>query len=170
MTRTIKFTGAISLSITLSVAQAVSASEIFFEEVQVLDTEPLYETHDMPEQAEQCGYEETWSEMPVDRVILGDARSSSPAEDLVETLRSESGMRGSQQRQYRCQMVTRTTTRNELTGYRVRFRYAGRIYERRMSEKPGDVIRIRVRVSAGEPHLLTRSDRQTTLATSRVGW
>lgn len=170
MTRMSKFAGAISFCITLSGAQAVAAGEIFFEEAEVLDTEPLYETRDVPEQAQQCGYEETWSEMPVGRVTPGDARSSSPAEDLVEALRSESRMRVSQQRQYRCQMVTRTTTRNEMTGYRVRFRYAGRIYERRMSEKPGDVIRVRVRVSAGEPHLLTRSDRGATLATSRVAW
>ena len=168
MTRTLEFAGAVSLCITLSATQAASAGEIFFEEAQVLDTEPVYEKRNVPEQVQQCGYEETWSEMPVDRVILGDARSSAPGEDLVEALRSESGMRGSTQRQYRCHMATRTTTRNELTGYRVRFRYEGRIYERRMSEKPGDVIRLRVRVSAGEPHLLTRSNREPTLATSPV--
>lgn len=170
MTRTTRIAGAASFCIALSAATAVSAGEIFFDEAQVLDSEPVYETRHVPEQAQQCDYEEAWSDTPVDRALLGDARSSSPGEDIVEALRSESGLRGSRQREYRCHTVTRTAAREELAGYRVRFRYEDRVYERRMTEKPGDRIRVRVRVSAGEPHLLTRSNREPTFATRQAAW
>ena len=170
MTRIKKIAGPASFCIALSAATAVAAGEIFFDEAQVLDSEPLYETRNVPEQVQECGYEETWSSTPVDRALLGDARSASPREDIVDALRSESAMRGSEQRQYRCHTVTRTAAREELAGYRVRFSYEGRVYERRMADRPGDRIRVRVRVSAGEAHLLTRSNREPTFATRQATW
>ncbi|WP_323844894.1 glycine zipper 2TM domain-containing protein [Microbulbifer magnicolonia] len=47
----------------------------------------------------------------------------------------------------RCQVVDEFTTRRELIGYDVRYRYNGRHYLTRTDQHPGDKIRVRVDVS-----------------------
>ncbi|SDZ89855.1 glycine zipper 2TM domain-containing protein [Microbulbifer marinus] len=47
----------------------------------------------------------------------------------------------------RCQVVDDFTTRRELVGYDVRYRYNGREYLTRTDQHPGDRIRVRVDVS-----------------------
>ncbi|WP_346836958.1 glycine zipper 2TM domain-containing protein [Microbulbifer sp. SAOS-129_SWC] len=47
----------------------------------------------------------------------------------------------------RCQVVDDYTTRRELVGYDVRYRYNGREYLTRTDQAPGDRIRVRVDVS-----------------------
>lgn len=47
----------------------------------------------------------------------------------------------------RCQVVDEFTTRRELVGYDVRYRYNGRDYMTRTDGHPGDRIRVRVDVS-----------------------
>lgn len=171
MTRTIRITGSAAwLCMALLSSMGASAGEIFFDEATVVDSQPVYETRHVPEQVQQCGYEEGWSDADVNPALLGDARSTMANDDIVDALRSEPGLRGSRQSTYRCRMVTRSTERQELSGYRVQFRYEGRIYERHMAEQPGERIRVRVRVSAGEQHLLTRSTSEPTFTTQRAAW
>lgn len=170
MNKSIRNASATSLFVTLLLATAASAGEIFFDEATVVDSRPVYATRHVPEQVQQCSYEEGWSETQVDPALLGNARSTSFNHDIVVALRSESGLRGSRQSTYRCRMVTQTAERQELSGYRVRFRYAGHIYERHMAEKPDDRIRVRVRVSAGEQHLLTRNTSEPTFTTRHAAW
>ncbi|MGL6161418.1 glycine zipper 2TM domain-containing protein [Microbulbifer sp.] len=47
----------------------------------------------------------------------------------------------------RCQVVDEYTTRRELVGYDVRYRYNGRHYMTRTDRHPGDRIRVRVDVA-----------------------
>lgn len=46
----------------------------------------------------------------------------------------------------RCELVDHYDTEEELVGYRVKYRYKGRIFETRTSEHPGRRIRVRVDV------------------------
>lgn len=170
MTRMITNPGTASLCIVLLSVTSASAGEMFFDEATVVDSQPVYETRRIPEQVQRCGHEEGWTAAQVNPALLGDARSTSANDDIVVALRSESSLRGSRQSTYRCRMVTQTAERRELSGYRVRFRYEGRIYERHMAEDPGELIRVRVRVSAGEHHLLTRSTGEPTFTTRSAAW
>ncbi|WP_444944693.1 glycine zipper 2TM domain-containing protein [Microbulbifer sp. ZKSA006] len=47
----------------------------------------------------------------------------------------------------RCQVVDQYSTRRELVGYDVRYRYNGQVYLTRTDHHPGDRIRVRVAVS-----------------------
>ena len=46
-----------------------------------------------------------------------------------------------------CTVVDEFQEEERLTGYRVRYRYAGEIYSTRMGRDPGDRLRVRVRVT-----------------------
>ena len=46
-----------------------------------------------------------------------------------------------------CEVVDRTSVEQRVTGYMVTYRYAGDTYRARMAERPGESIRIRVRVT-----------------------
>ncbi|MFW2403699.1 MAG: hypothetical protein ACN4GT_02955 [Gammaproteobacteria bacterium] len=173
MTRSIRTAGTASLCVASLSATLAYAGNIFFDEATVVDAQPVYATRFVPEQVQQCGYVESWSDAQVDPALLGDARSTSVDDDIVAALRSESGLRGSRQSTYRCRTVTQSAEKRELSGYRVRFRYEGHIYERQMAEDPGERIRVRVRVSAGEQHLLTHSvvtPAHSNHTTKRAAW
>jgi uncharacterized protein YcfJ len=46
----------------------------------------------------------------------------------------------------RCETVNNYESREEIVGYRVKYRYKGRIYRTRMDHDPGDTLRVRVTV------------------------
>ncbi len=46
----------------------------------------------------------------------------------------------------RCESFDRVSEREEIVGYRVKYRYKGRIFHTRMDHDPGDRIRVRVTV------------------------
>ena len=50
-------------------------------------------------------------------------------------------------RQEVCETVNRTRTEERVTGYLVTYRYAGETHRSRMTHRPGETIRIRVRVT-----------------------
>ena len=50
-------------------------------------------------------------------------------------------------RQEVCETVDRTRTEERVTGHLVTYRYAGETYRSRMTYRPGETIRIRVRVT-----------------------
>lgn len=139
-------------------ASPAFAGEIFFDEARVVDTQPVYETRGKPVQIQQCGYEELRPNERVDPASLGNARSVSPSAGLVEALQTDIELRLPPEPVYRCRLVSRIEHSEELVGYRVRYEYDGRIYERQIAERPGETIRVRVRLGAGLPDLLTQHD------------
>ena len=46
-----------------------------------------------------------------------------------------------------CETIEHERTREELTGYRVKYRYKGETFRTRMDHHPGDTLRVRVKVS-----------------------
>ncbi len=46
----------------------------------------------------------------------------------------------------RCETVNRYESREEIVGYRVKYRYKGRTYHTRLDHDPGDTLRVRVTV------------------------
>lgn len=156
-------------AITTVAAMALAtpaAAETFYDEARVLDAEPIYAPRDVPVTAQQCGYERPASPRPVDPAVLGDARAVHPDASLLGTLRRDIELRDPPADVYRCRTVTRMESQNELAGYRVRYEYDGRVYERNVAERPGDTIRVRVRISAGRSELVTRQGWKSAYATT----
>lgn len=160
---------AVLLSITTVAAMALAtpaAAETFYDEARVLDAQPVYAPRDVPVRVQQCGYEPPAPPPRVDPAVLGDARTVDPGASLPGTLRRDVELRDPPADVYRCRMVTRMESQNELAGYRVRYEYGGRVYERRVAERPGDTIRVRVRISAGRSELVTRQGWKSAYATT----
>ena len=147
---TARTTLAIAVVITLLPATPIAA-ETFYDQARVLDAQPVYEARTVPIQVQQCGYEKPATPAPVDSAMLGDAKITDPGIGLLGALQRDVELRELPAEVYRCHQVTRTESRNELAGYRVRYEYEGRVYERRMTEPPGDTIRVSVQLSAGRP-------------------
>ncbi|MDJ0927915.1 MAG: hypothetical protein QNJ73_09715 [Gammaproteobacteria bacterium] len=139
-----------SATLAILVLATPVAAEVFYDEARVIDTERIYEPRQVPVQVQQCGYEKPSTPAPVDPATLGDAKSVDPGVDLLGALYREIELREPPADVYRCRMVTRMETKEEFVGYRVRYEYGGRIYERRVAEHPGGTIRVAVRLSANE--------------------
>jgi hypothetical protein len=75
-------------------------------------------------------------------IPLGDLRGVAPGLDLVSALRQES-VRSPARR------VCTATSVSEVTGYRVRYRYGGEVWEKTLREHPGERLRVRVSVRPG---------------------
>jgi hypothetical protein len=127
-----------------------AAAEMFYDKARVLDAQPVYEPREVPVSVQQCGYEQSFTAGPVDRAMLGDARTAAPGADLPDALQRDMELRAAPSDVYRCRMVTRTESQPELAGYRVRYEYDGRVYERRMAEPPGDTIRVGVELTVAQ--------------------
>jgi hypothetical protein len=75
-------------------------------------------------------------------VPLGDLRGVSPGLDLVAALRQESARSPAPR-------VCTARSVSEVTGYRVRYRYGGEVWERTLRDHPGERLRVRVSVRPG---------------------
>lgn len=134
---------------SMTCAAATLASEVYFDVARVLASEPVYEDREFPVEEQSCGYEQSGAPVRVDSSVLGDVRSSEPSASLVDAFGTDIALRQPAKPVYRCRMVTRARKRETLIGYRVRYEYGGRTYERQVKEPPGDTIRVRVRLNAG---------------------
>ena len=94
---------------------------------------------------------ETLCESPVVTVGAGngDIRADDPTLSLAQAIRRESLRPPVKPR---CRVVHRTKRQDEVVSYQVRYRYAGRDYERNLSYDPGQQLRVRVEVSTGSRH------------------
>ena len=63
--------------------------------------------------------------------------------DVRKTPRRHTGRRYEQ----RCETRYETDTREELSGYKVKYRYNGEVFQTRMPYDPGDTIRLRVSIT-----------------------
>ena len=140
--------GTLTIAMLAALLLATPAiAETFYDEARVIDAERIYEPRQVPVQVQQCGYEKATTPPPVDPATLGDARSVDPGVDLLGALHRDIELREPPADVYRCRMITRMETKEEFAGYRVRYEYEGRIYERRVAEHPGGTIRVAVRLS-----------------------
>ncbi|MGI9343850.1 MAG: hypothetical protein ACR2QV_13510 [Gammaproteobacteria bacterium] len=126
-----------------------SASGSYFDTARVIASEPVYETRREPSQEQQCGYRPSDAPARVDNRVLGDVRLVDKTANLSDAMMTDIAIRKPGEPVYRCRMVERMNERKQLIGYDVRYEYGGRIYARRVTEQPGDTLRIRVRLSAG---------------------
>ena len=137
------------LTLAATVLPLPIVAETFYDEVQVIDAEPIYEARQVPVQGEQCGYEQPTSPPPVDSAVLGDARSVDPGTNLLGALHRDVELRQPPAPVYRCRTVTRMESQQTLAGYRVRYEYQGQVYEQRMAAHPGDRLKVAVQLEAG---------------------
>ncbi len=140
----------ITLTAFAALAGGLPASaETFYDQARVIDVQPVYRLRQVPVQVEQCGYEQPVNAESVDPRTLGDARSVEPGIDLFGAMQREAELRKPPEQVYRCRMVSQTESRQELSGYKVRYEYAGRVQERVMSEQPGKTIQVTVKLGTG---------------------
>ncbi|MGD8976991.1 MAG: hypothetical protein PVG91_05245 [Gammaproteobacteria bacterium] len=59
------------------------------------------------------------------------------------------GAEAKRQQHSRCREIRRTVYEEQISGYRVRYRYGESVYERVMSHDPGPTLRVRVSVRPG---------------------
>jgi hypothetical protein len=121
-----------------------AGAETFYDQARVIDVQPVYKLRQLPVQVEKCGFEQPATAASVDPRSLGDARAVDPGIDLFGAMRRETELRAPPEKVYRCRTVTQTHSTKELSGYRVRYEYAGHIHERHMQERPGDTIEVAI--------------------------
>ena len=137
----------------------------------VLRVKPIYETVDIRIPEERCWDEEvSYSRhshdgsytKPLVGAILGGVvgnqfgnKSGKTAltvagsllgASIGRDLRSDHQPGYSYRTETHCETVDRYETREEIVGYRVKYRYKGRVYHTRMDHDPGDTLRVGVSV------------------------
>lgn len=113
-------------------ATTAAAAEPRYDYAEIESVEPIVATR--PAARARCE--------PRPGVPLGDLRILTPGLDLVASLRQESA-RSPEPRACAVASVS------EITGYRVRYRYAGETWEKTLPDHPGERLRVRVSVRPG---------------------
>ena len=121
----------VAILLTL-LAGAAAAAEPRYDYAAVESVEPIVTTRTGP--ATRC---EPRADVP-----LGDLRGMTPGLDLVTTLRQESARQPAPQ-------LCAAASVSEITGYRVRYRYAGEIWEKTLPDHPGERLRVQISVRPG---------------------
>ena len=135
-------------SIVLSVALvcgAASADESFVAYADVVDVEPLFETHRVPVRREVCRWEAESAFELEGRARSGPLQGRS-LEDLAFAIGQQAAHARSRERV--CAQVLQTASERRVRAYRVKYRYRGKLYEAETETRPRDRLRVRVNVSA----------------------
>jgi hypothetical protein len=117
--------------LTLLTAVA-AAAEPRYDYAEIESIEPIVATR--PAARTRC---ESPPEVP-----LGDLRRLSPGLGLVATLHQEATRSPAPR-------ICAVASVTEITGYRVRYRYGGEIWEKTLPDHPGERLRVRVSVQPG---------------------
>ncbi|MGB5623346.1 MAG: hypothetical protein WBN65_12705 [Gammaproteobacteria bacterium] len=127
-------TSALCLAVLLLACAPVQAVDDVFDTAEVIDVEPMLRRIPTQVTDKRCDTRVTDSR-PLDGLYPG----------LAEAIDGES------ERQFAsaCREIRRTVYTEELSGYRVRYRYGDGEYERVMSHDPGDTLRVRVSITPG---------------------
>lgn len=115
-------------------APPAHADGAVFDTAQVIGVEPML--HRIPTQVADTRCETT----------LADGRR---LDGLYAGLDEAIGGEARRQQSSRCREIRRTVYEEQISGYRVRYRYGDSIYERVMSHDPGPTLRVRVSVRPG---------------------
>ena len=162
-----------NLMLGAAMVSASAMADVHYADAPVTEVEPIVETVAHVEPKEHCWYEEVperfasqSATVPLVGALIGGAIGNavghkkrnkqvgavvgallggSIAADIgrQEQRRVASGRRV---RRQVCEVVDETTYRREVTGYLVTYEYAGRSYQARMRQRPGDHVRVRVTV------------------------
>ena len=128
---------------------AVMAGETYLDKARVLHAQPLYRTRTVPIRTEVCDFESDVPPEDIEAGLLGNTRLNDPSMTLVDALRRDVELRQPEKPSYRCHMVTRAESRQEIIAYQVRYQYGETVYERRMDQDPGDFVWVRVKLGVG---------------------
>ncbi len=79
--------------------------------------------------------------------VVGAVLGGSIGADIARQNRHYRGAPAQYRTEQVCETVSEYRSEQQLTGYDVRYRYAGQTYQTRMPRDPGDSIRVRVHVS-----------------------
>ena len=113
------------------------AGDGYFAYARVIDAEPITKTQRIPLRKEVCS--------AASKVAPpGDARREQPQATIGDLIRADDRLRRPQ-----CRTVTSYESQQKTVGWRVTYSYAGEVYVRRMQNKPGERIRVRVDIDAG---------------------
>jgi hypothetical protein len=136
-------------TLLLALPVAARSEEAFYDRARVLEVTPIEQVAEVSRPGSPCeqGYADTSAKDALHR-RAGDVRGQDPGIGLAEALREDL-------RLYRdVAMIAEdcrpagTSRPVTVIGYRVRYEYGGRTYERRMAEDPGEWVDVRVRVGA----------------------
>lgn len=135
---------------TLALALPVAArgEEAFYDRARVLRVTPIEQVAEASQRDAPCERRTARGGVEVPGPRPGDVRTQNPGIGLVQALRED-------MRRYRDVAIIADDCRSApgsspvtVIGYRVRYEYGGRTYERRMAEDPGEWVKVRVRVGA----------------------
>lgn len=122
------------LAVLLSVSAPVRAGDDVFDTAEVIDVQPMLRRVPTQVTDTRCDTRVTDSR-PLDGLYPG----------LSEAIDGESD----RQLASACREIRRTVYEEQVSGYRVRYRYGTGEYERIMSHDPGNTMRVRVSIRPG---------------------
>jgi len=156
----------------LAFSGAAVSEHDFIGKARVIKAQPLYETVEVAYPATECWTEQVTRKhqrrgeyiAPIAGGILGGVAGhqfgggrGKTALTVVGTLlgaslgqeynRSNYRQRPTVEHVRRCETVDRYEQQQQLTGYRVKYRYEGKTYYTQTTDHPGKFIRVRVKVS-----------------------
>ena len=156
----------------LAFSGAAVSEHDFIGKARVIKAQPLYETVEVARPATECWTEQVTRNdqrrgeyiAPIAGGILGGVAGhqfgggrGKTALTVVGTLlgaslgqeynRSNYRQRPTVEHVRRCETVDRYEQQQQLTGYRVKYRYEGKTYYTQTTDHPGKFIRVRVKVS-----------------------
>ncbi|MBT8135398.1 MAG: hypothetical protein KJO54_00150 [Gammaproteobacteria bacterium] len=122
--------------VALLLAVPAGASESYVDYARVIEARPVLGEKRLPVTKEVC-------DRPQDSVPPGDVRRQQPAATIGELIRADD-----RRRRPVCRTETRYKQQQQIEAWQVRYVYAGKTYTRRVREKPGDRIRVRIDLEA----------------------
>ena len=168
-------TGARNTAAALLAVFTVGAfADVYYDEAEVVDVEPIVRQVETVEPKEHCWFETVQRRhrgddsvtAPLLGAIIGGAVGNavghkkrnkqvgavvgamlggSLARDISRANRDGASVR--QVRREVCEVVEQRTTEERVTGYMVTYRYQGETHRARMERRPGERIRVRVKVA-----------------------
>ncbi|RMG38001.1 MAG: glycine zipper 2TM domain-containing protein [Gammaproteobacteria bacterium] len=166
-------TGCVSASPRWDDGSRFNRQHSFVDTARVVKVKPIYETVQVSVPEEQCWREKRHHHsryrdddsytVPLVGAIVGGVVGNQFGEGSGKTALTVAGtllgasvandLRKSERvaeyrpRHYRrCEIVDRIETREEIVGYRVKYRYKGQVFRTRMDHDPGDYLRVQVTV------------------------